>query len=300
MNFPKSDIRALAFCAVALLIVGGASWMHFHLSKEEPVELSQAEVDSIVSFEQQIRHDSIAQAALRNRVPELFPFDPNHADSATLARLGFRPAQIRNIMRYRQRKGVWRSPEHFSELYGLSPEEFQRLKPYIRISSADVKKSEASWRDESEHHGVPKGETPQYEHIEKFEEGTIIDLNTADTTTLKKIPGIGSYYARKIVSARERYGGFYSSSQLSEIQGLPPGISRWFEVNPSTPLRKININKASYREMYRHPYIGKEKTLVIKKHIQNYGPLHSWRELRLYKEFTDEDFRRLSYYCTFD
>ena len=60
-----------------------------------------------------------------------------------------------------------------------------------------------------------------------------MELNTADTATLKKIPGIGSYYARKIVAYREALGGFVSKSQVTEIDGLPPDIVQWFRVSVS-------------------------------------------------------------------
>lgn len=40
-------------------------------------------------------------------------------------------------MKYRQRRGRWRSPDDLRRLYGLSEEDFQRLRPYIRIAKAD-------------------------------------------------------------------------------------------------------------------------------------------------------------------
>ena len=38
---------------------------------------------------------------------------------------------------------------------------------------------------------------PRYERVEKYEPGTLVDLNKADTAELKKIPGIGSGIARE-------------------------------------------------------------------------------------------------------
>ena len=48
-------------------------------------------------------------------------------------------------------------------------------------------------------------------------EVTIVDLNKADTSILKRIPGIGSTLARMIVVYRQRLGGFYDVSQLQEV-----------------------------------------------------------------------------------
>ena len=54
----------------------------------------------------------------------------------------------------------------------------------------------------------------------KFPAGTVIELNQADTLTLKKIPGIGSTFARRIVGYRELLGGFYTVHQLAEVYGI--------------------------------------------------------------------------------
>ena len=122
----------------------------------------------------------------------------------------------------------------------------------------------------------------------------------ADTTLLKKIPGIGSYNARKIVKYRESMGGFVSVRQIEEIEGLPAGLSRWFENDShETKVRKLRINKASFKELVRHPYLDYEQTKAIVNHIRKYGPIRSWQELRLYKEFSDKDFERLTPYVDF-
>ena len=67
-------------------------------------------------------------------------------------------------------------------------------------------------------HGLPGTDTVELPpRQEKFPEGIRVELNTADTATLKKIPGIGSYYARRIVDYRNRLGGFVSVAQLKEM-----------------------------------------------------------------------------------
>ena len=78
---------------------------------------------------------------------ESFPFDPNTADSTTLLRLGFKPWQAKAICNYRRKGGRWRSAEDCKRIYGFSEADYQRLKPYIRISpefaaSAPRQKSE--------------------------------------------------------------------------------------------------------------------------------------------------------------
>ena len=65
---------------------------------------------------------------------ELFPFDPNTADSTQLLRLGLQSWQVRNIYKYRAAGGVYRQKTDFARLYGLTVKQYRELEPYIRIS----------------------------------------------------------------------------------------------------------------------------------------------------------------------
>jgi len=87
----------------------------------------------------------------------------------------------------------------------------------------------------------------------------ILDLNTADTTELQQVRGIGSYFARRIVDYRTRLGGYVHIGQLMEINGIDEErVLRWqkqLKVNPSV-VNKIDLSTATEEEMRRHPYIG--------------------------------------------
>ena len=65
---------------------------------------------------------------------------------------------------------------------------------------------------------------PKKEYVKafKYPEGTLVDVNSADTAELKKIPGIGSGIAGGIVRYRERLGGFYALIQLEEVKHVTP------------------------------------------------------------------------------
>lgn len=65
---------------------------------------------------------------------QLFPFDPNTADSTQLLQLGLQPWMVRNIYKYRAAGGVYRKPSDFARLYGLTLKQYKILEPYIRIS----------------------------------------------------------------------------------------------------------------------------------------------------------------------
>ncbi len=295
LRIPKNLRRALLALVflVSLFTVWRVAPLLFGTRGE--VMLSPSEADSLARFQEYAARDRGKSAPPRG---ELFPFDPNHADSLTLLRLGLRPWQVGNMMKYRARGGVWRRPEDLRRLYGLTEGEYARLRPYVRISAADrpADYGESAARS----YGTPRGERPEYDVVEKYPEGTLLPLNEADTTELCRVPGIGAYYARKICRYRERLGGFASVSQLSEIEGLPAGVARWFTLEGGGRLRRIRINHADFGTLIKHPYLDYEQTKAIVRHIRSYGSLRGWDDLRLYPCFKESDFRRLKPYFVFD
>ncbi len=284
---------------VVLIIIIGIRVFFYRSDVPDVAAVSEEEKSAIKSFEEAVRKDSIEKSLRYKkhetpaRTVETFPFDPNTADSATLLRLGFAPWQIGNMMKYREKNGKWRSPDDFSRLYGLSEEEFIRLRPYIRISN------ELTEKEYQQRSASPDSTRKSFPHIEKYAEGTLIDLNVCDTAELKKIPGIGSYYAGKICRYRERLGGFVCASQIKEVEGLPENIERWFIVKSDASIRRLNVNKASFKELARHPYLTYEQVKVINSYIKLYGKISSWEELMLSKEFEHIDKKKLDAYFYF-
>jgi competence ComEA-like helix-hairpin-helix protein len=82
-----------------------------------------------------------------------------------------------------------------------------------------------------------KNVSSDFPRTEKYPPGTVVDLNTADTTVLKKVPGIGSVYARRIVACRNRLGNFHTIAQLREVYGMDEEryqtLEKWFYIDPS-------------------------------------------------------------------
>ena len=304
MHYSRTDVKAMGVLAVLLASVAAGVYCWMRCTRDPVLELSQEKVDAIFAMDAEARRDSLFDAAVHREGldPEarLFRFDPNHADSATLRRLGLSARQVRNMMAYRRKGGRWRSPDDFARLYGLSHEDFERLRSYISIAPEDRWRDGHASRREPDYYGTPLPDKPDYERVDKLKEGDQVDVNVADTAELKRVPGIGSFYARKIVAYRDSMGGFVHARQVGEVKGLPAGVSRWFRVGEHFEARKLHINHASFKKLVHHPYISYEQTKAIVNHIRRYGPIRSWRDLRLYDEFSEEDFRRLTPYVSFD
>lgn len=217
----------------------------------------------------------------------LHTFDPNLADSSELVHLGIPPWMARSIEHYRQKKGRFRKPEDFRKTYGMTDSLFAELKPYISISD--------SFR-------IDSISRPQFVSNKK---DTIIEINTADTTLLKMIRGIGSYTARQIIWRRDALGGFYSLQQLREIEAIKnaDGIIAHLVVD-STLIKKLDINNMSVEAMQRHPYIRFEQAKAIRDQRHKHGPISKFEllqdlETNGKKVFSEDDLRRLEPYLMF-
>ena len=136
----------------------------------------------------------------------------------------------------------------------------------------------------------------------KFPAGTVIELNQADTLTLKKIPGIGSTFARRIVSYRELLGGFYTVEQLAEVYGIDEerynALHTWFKVD-TTCIQPLRVNLLSFKELLRHPYLNTSQVRQIER-LRRKAPLQSWNDLILLEEFSAIDRQRLRPYLSFE
>ena len=228
------------------------------------------------------------------RKAELFPFDPNTADSTQLLRLGLQPWQVRNIYRYRAAGGVYRQPRDFARLYGLTVKQYRQLEPYIRIKAEDMPIDRHFYAYEL----VEERDTMRYPV--KLQPTERVVLNNADTMILRKVPGIGSYFARKIVEYRQRLGGYYRVQQLLEIEDFPETAVSFFIIPDSTlPSRKLNINRLSLNELKRHPYINFYQARAITDYRRLNGRIDSLQQLKLSRDFPTEAIKRLEPYVEY-
>ena len=222
------------------------------------------------------------------RHTEEFPFDPNTADSTQLLRLGLHPFQVRSIYRYRAQGGVFRTKRDFAQLYGLTKKDYLRLEPYIRISDDYQPASTLFQKDERDTLRYPV----------KIKDGEHITLNTADTTQLMRVPGIGSYYAKEIIRHGKWIGGYVNVNQLDEIDGFPQSAKKYFVINHPTPQR-LNINKLSLQELRRHPYINYYQAKAIIDYRRLHGDIKNLQDLRFSKDFSEDAIQRLEPYIEY-
>jgi competence ComEA-like helix-hairpin-helix protein len=135
----------------------------------------------------------------------------------------------------------------------------------------------------------------------RVQSSEFINLNSADTTELKSLPGIGSFFAKNIVDYRNKLGGFIDKQQLLEVYGLDS--SRFEIISPyiildSIEIQKIKVNHDDFKTILRHPYIEYEDVKKIVNYRETKGMIRNWEH---YKNVVTRDDieERLSLYLEF-
>ena len=153
------------------------------------------------------------------RRTESFPFNPNTVSLSDLQRLGFSARQAQAIINYREKGGHFNRPSDFAKSYVVADSVYRRLEPFIRI---------------------PR-----------------IDINSADSAALVSLPGIGPYYASRIIEYRGRLKGYSYPEQLTDIyrfdQEKYDALKDLITVSPSEPYPIWTLPE---QELEKHPYIG--------------------------------------------
>ncbi|MDR1591673.1 MAG: helix-hairpin-helix domain-containing protein [Prevotellaceae bacterium] len=297
--------QRIAVVALLVMIVAaiGVSQMAERFVSPPPIDNDSLFIAELHRFEQSLQ--ALPRRTYQPFVPgddhylapatpagELFAFNPNTLDSAGFVKLGLKPFIARNICKFRLSGKVFHSADDFASVYGLRPNDFDRLRPYISIDEAHAAKLDSTNNFKNKKNDNKK-RVPEVLHIE---------LNTADTATLKQLPGIGKFYAELIVSYRRKLGGYSTPEQLLEIKRISP--ETYQHILPglyvdTTQIVRIPVNTASIERMERHPYIAFTQAQAIYALRSKKGVLNAIVDLNDLKEFTPTQLQKLSPYLDF-
>ena len=231
---------------------------------------------------------------------QLFKFDPNTATESQLLSLGLSQREVRNILKYRARGGRYRVKEDFARVYGLTLEKYRQLEPYIaikpQIMAADVIKREKNSPHPSSLSPHPSSLSPHPSSLNpqpsavglrasrKLRYGETVDINSADTAMLKRIPGIGDYYAMRIVELRKRKQVFSSPEELLAIRNFPETALTYMTASQDFPA--IYINCWSQKQLASHPLLNYTQARDIISLRRLSGPITSATDLAALPSFS--------------
>jgi len=275
-------------------IITDTSWFATvrQLEQKNPDSLSEDRKPEDDNYAYQYDRPKVNDYDNKELKKELFYFDPNKISPAEWKRLGLRDKTIQTIQNYLSKGGKFRNPQDLQRVYGLHQNEYERLAPYIKIESTSESKNPESAATSINESTRVKAYLPNYK---------IVDINIADTTAFISLPGIGSKLASRIISFRDKLGGFYSIEQVKETYGLPDStfqkIKQYLQVNSSS-IKKININTATVDELKVHPYIKYGLANPIVAYRNEHGSFLRVEDIKKVMAVTEEIYRKIEPYLS--
>jgi competence ComEA-like helix-hairpin-helix protein len=205
------------------------------------------------------------------------PFDPNGLPAGQWIEMGLSEKQAATIKNYEAKGGHFYRKEDLKKLFVITEAFYNRVEPYIQIA-----------------------ENRNTEHLPEEPLKARIEVNTATLEQLITINGIGEKLAERIVTYRDRLGGFHSIEQLREVYGLfsenYEKISRQLVV--SGPVQKIDLNYCDIKELGKHPYVGFKKAREIIDYRNRHGFFKNTEQLRTAGLADDSVYAKLVPYIT--
>jgi competence protein ComEA len=288
-DLTKREYNALLalFGLIFLTIVTPYLYEKFFIKEAAITPFEQEAIKALTLISEQqdyayLKKDRGAKSA--KPVTSLFKFDLNHIGAEEWQKLGLSLKQAQSIISYRKRGGKFYQVEDLKKMYVISPQLFERLQPYVTLSNVG--------------HTKPSFEARIYPKKELL----IIEINSADTTSLDHIKGIGAAFARRIVNYRNRLGGFYKREQLMEVFGIDSlkfeEIKDQVSIDVSA-IRKIDINTVDFDGLKYHPYLKYKQINAIIQYRKQHGRFASIADLKKILILSPQTIEQLTPYLQF-
>ncbi|NEU07663.1 hypothetical protein GZH53_04985 [Flavihumibacter sp. R14] len=294
-GFTKKELNGiLVLCLLLMLIITFPAIYD---------QFAEPEVYEFKTFDKEVRQflassnktnsyqGNTRQEKLINPEISYFDFDPNDLDDISWRKLGLSARQISVIRNYEAKGGRFYKKTDLKKIYSISARKYQELEPYIVIRNSKRLSGHVSY------------DQIRYVPSIRKDSQVMIELNAADSVELETIKGIGPAFASRIIRYRTRLGGFFRKEQLRDVYGVDSlkyaELKDQVMVDPAL-VQKININKASFEELRKHPYLTFKQMNAIIQYRKQHGDYRSIEDLRKIAILNDEILRKIEPYLIFN
>ncbi|MDQ1095505.1 MULTISPECIES: helix-hairpin-helix domain-containing protein [Chryseobacterium] len=205
-----------------------------------------------------------------------FTFDPNAASADDWKRLGFSEKQAQTIVSYRDKilKGQFKNIEDLKQCFVISPEKFEELKPYIRLSTVavDSKDKMAS--------KIPQQEKTDFSKT---------DLNTITFRQLMEF-GLDERSAGSFIGFRKKLGGFMNKQQIMQTYNIDRDlVQKLIDTAPlnTSEVPRYTLAEAPEEWLKNHPYFKYSADKIIFYRISEPNEKKIWKFLKLKPEYEE-------------
>ncbi|MEI6596306.1 MAG: helix-hairpin-helix domain-containing protein [Bacteroidota bacterium] len=215
---------------------------------------------------------------------KLFNFDPNIISDDKFSQLGFSKFNIKTIRNYLSKGGKFRKPEDVKKIFGVKPELFQKIEPFIVFNTS-----------QNNNHSFSDSTKTQKKFITK----KVVEINSADSVELVGLYRIGPATASRIIDYRNKLGGFLKLEQLTEIWGFDEDVLYDLNGKVTVDASKAiiyNINKVSADELKTHPYFKYKLSNAIVNYRKQHGNFVKMDDLKNIVLINDSIYKRITLY----
>lgn len=293
-SFSKRERKGIiALIALIIVFFGIAYSVRFiNSNKETDISEFEKEIDALVTLSKQEEEKTEEVIKEENTTISVSQIDPNTATEEQWKSIGVSSNQYKVIKNYLQKGGKFRSKNDLKKIYSITPDVYKKIEPYIYIKQVETTPIAATAP-------IPQNKLETKPATSKL----IIEINSADTTLLQALPGIGSSFASRIVKYRNVLGGYHKKEQLLEVFGMDEarysGFQQNISINPSL-IKKIEINHATVSQLQLHPYIDKQLSHLIVSYRNQHGPFRHIDDFKKLALVNEEIVAKLSPYLSFD
>jgi DNA uptake protein ComE-like DNA-binding protein len=229
----------------------------------------------------------------RNDVPKIYPFNPNFISDYKGYKLGMSVKEIDRFLAFRKNNKFVNSPKEFQNVTKVSDSLLNAIAPFFKFPDWVNHKKEFT-----EHKDFSNSAFVKKEKIVK------IDINQATKEDLIEIYGIGEAISTRILSQKEKLGGFVSMEQLNDVWGLSPevitNLNAHFAIVKLPNLNKIDINNASLKALSQFFYFKYDLAKQIVKYRSMNGDFKNIEDLIKINDFPVEKANFIALYLDFN
>jgi competence ComEA-like helix-hairpin-helix protein len=199
------------------------------------------------------------------------PFDPDTMSAVSWQSLGLSERQAEVLISYKVRSGGFYQIDQLYSAYVLDSARVDAWKPFMVFNKKKP--------------------------VEKK-----IEVNIATAEELKSLRGIGEKLSERIVTYREKLGGYVSVEQIAEVYGLSAETFESIKTKVTVDLnivKTIEINHVEMKELAAHPYFTFQMAKLIVNYRLQHGPYSSMDELLKSKGIEIEDVTKVEPYINF-
>lgn len=184
---------------------------------------------------------------------------------------------------YKQNPEVWNPSGVDSLIAKIEANTIYDSIKYKRQYKRNSYKKKASYPTQRTYNKTKPKAFPEAKIASKPKKIQPFDINSADTSQLKKVRGIGTVLSRRIVKYRDLLGGFVSKSQLNDVYGLHDStlqsINKVIFVSSDFQPKRILINQSTTAELKKHPYITYKMANAIVNYRFQHGTIEDEQTL---------------------